>query len=283
MLYLHGIGHFTRKTSFEPFSGGIGDRDRRGVDHGTGRYPRTANGSSPRLHPRDEEPRPRAAHEVSLYTDAKMAGSAGGANGLRQGGALTVDVSGLSYRGVASPATLTPAEAATVAAELGIYVPCFDLNSACTTFGMQLHFLSWMTADALPPFVLTVQPEGVTRAIDYSDRSSAVLFGDATTAAVVSTSVKARVTLVESNCGTKASSLGEGDSTQRRGHFRQDGHAVQGFAIRRMTESLQDMKGWSRRRGGETFPFHRPSGKPGRPSDRMRAGGGSWIKTTGTT
>jgi 3-oxoacyl-[acyl-carrier-protein] synthase-3 len=94
-----------------------------------------------------------------------------------------------------------------------------------------------MMTDRLPPFVLTVQPEGVTRAIDFSDRSAAVLFGDACTATVVSASVKARVALVESNSGTNAA-VWEKVKIPFASHFIQDGHAVQGFAIRRMTESL---------------------------------------------
>jgi 3-oxoacyl-[acyl-carrier-protein] synthase-3 len=154
---------------------------------------------------------------------------------------LTTDDIGLVVSGSSIPGHTTPAEAATVAAALEIEVPCFDLNSACTTFGMQMHFVGMMTADKLPPFVLMVQPEAITRVIDYSDRSQAVLFGDGTTAVVVSASVKARVALVDSNCGTKASAW-EKVTVPTGAHFRQDGHAVQGFAIRRMTESVQDLK-----------------------------------------
>ena len=47
--------------------------------------------------------------------------------------------------------------------------------------------------------------------------------------------------VVESNCGTNAAAW-EKVTIPFASHFRQDGHAVQGFAIRRMTESLQGLK-----------------------------------------
>ena len=86
----------------------------------------------------------------------------------------------------------------------------------------------------LPPFLIT-QPEGITRCIDFSDRSSAGLFGDACTAAVLS--------LTEARVNHHRDELRRTPSAWEKvsiplSHFRQDGHAVQGFAIRRMTEAL---------------------------------------------
>jgi 3-oxoacyl-[acyl-carrier-protein] synthase III len=254
MLYLHGIGHFHPENVIsnrflEELAIGtdeawimerVGIRERRTVlplDY----ICQTKN--------RD----PRAAHEASLYTNAQTAALAARMALTRAG--LTASDIGLVVSGSSIPGCTTPAEAATVAAELGIECPCFDLNSACTTFGMQVNFLSWMMADKLPPFVLMVQPEGITRAIDYSDRSSAVLFGDATSAAVVSASVKARMALVESNCGTKASAW-EKVTIPCASHFRQDGHAVQGFAIRRMTASVQGLKSGLPKEGRFRFIGH---------------------------
>jgi 3-oxoacyl-[acyl-carrier-protein] synthase-3 len=179
------------------------------------------------------------AHEVSVYRNSQMAAAAA-RMALERAGLAAGDI-GLVISGSSIPSHTTPAEASTVAAELGIEAPCFDVNSACTTFGMQVDLLNRMATDKLPPFVLITQPEGITRAIDFSDRSSAVLFGDACTAAVLSTSVKAQVSVVESNCGTHAAAW-EKVSIPFASHFRQDGHAVQGFAIRRMTESIQALK-----------------------------------------
>lgn len=240
MLYLHGIGHFhpenviTNRFLEELAIGTdeawimerVGIRERRTVlllDY----IRETKN--------RD----PRAAHEASRYRNAETAAAAA-RMALERAGLTPGDI-GLVLSGSSIPSFSTPAEAATVAAELGIDAPCLDVNSACTTFGMQVEFVNRMAVDKLPPFVLMVQPEGITRAIDYSDRSASVLFGDATTAAIVSASVKARAAFTESSCGTNPSGW-EKVTIPYASHFRQDGHAVQGFAIRRMTESLQGLK-----------------------------------------
>ncbi len=253
MLYLHGIGHFhpenviTNRFLEELEIGTdeawimerVGIRERRTV--------------LPLDYIRETKNRDaRAAHEASLYRNAEMAAAAA-RTALDRAGLTPGDI-GLVISGSSIPSHTTPAEAATVAAELGIDAPCFDVNSACTTFGMQVDLLNRMAADKLPSFVLIAQPEGITRAIDFSDRSSAVLFGDACTAAVLSATVKARVAVAESNCGTKAAAW-EKVSIPFASHFRQDGHAVQGFAIRRMTESLQGLKAGLANGGGGRFRF----------------------------
>jgi 3-oxoacyl-[acyl-carrier-protein] synthase III len=240
MLYLHGIGHFhpenviTNRFLEELEIGTdeawimerVGIRERRTV--------------LPLDYIRETKNRdPRAAYEASLYRNAETAAAAA-RMALDRAGIMPGDI-GLVVSGSSLPGCSTPAEAATVAAELGIDAPCLDVNSACTTFGMQIDLLNRMAADKLPSFVLTVQPEGITRAIDYSDRSASVLFGDASTAAVVSLSVKARLAIASSSCGTNAANW-EKVTIPFASHFRQDGHAVQGFAIRRMTESLQGLK-----------------------------------------
>ena len=254
MLYLHGIGHFYSENVItnrflEDLGIGtdeawilerVGIRERRTVlslDY----IRRTKNCD------------PRAAYEASVYRNAET-GAAAARMALDRAGITPSDI-GLVLSGSSIPSFSTPAEAATVAAELGIDAPCLDVNSACTTFWMQVEFVNRMAADKLPPFVLMVQPEGITRAIDYRDRSASVLFGDATTAAVVSASVKARAAFTESSCGTNPSGW-EKVTIPYASHFRQDGQAVQGFAIRRMTESIQDLKSAWTQQGRFRFIGH---------------------------
>ncbi len=236
MIYLHGIGHFhpenviTNRFLEELEIGTdeawimerVGIRERRTV--------------LPLDYIRQTKNRdPRAAHEASLYSNAQTA-SAAARMALKRAGLEPGDI-GLVFSGCSAPAWSSPAEAAMVAAELGIDAPCLDVNSACTTFGMQLDLLSRMAADRLPPFVRICQPENLTRSLDFSDRSTAILLGDGSAAAVVSASVKARMAFGESSCGTNASAWAK-VAIPLMGHFRQEGHAVLGFAIRRMTESV---------------------------------------------
>jgi len=236
-LYLHGLGHFHPEniitnrflesldigTSEEWILDRVGIRTRRTVlplDY----IAATKN--------RD----PRAAFEASLYSNART-GSAAARMALQRANLSPSDI-GLVVSGNSTPGHVSPAEAAVIAAEMGIDAPCFDLNSACTTFGVQIHFLRSMRPEALPKFTLVVNPENVTRSIDFSDRSSAVLFGDASTAAVVSARESSRLRIVSSEIRSEPSSW-EKIVIPRMGFFHQDGHAVQGFAIRKTTDMLR--------------------------------------------
>lgn len=145
---------------------------------------------------------------------------------------------GLVVVGGCSPQFLAPAEASMVAHELGIEVPAFDMHAACTTFGMQLHFLAQMH-ETLPDYVLCVCLENNTRVIDYSDRSAAVLWGDGTAAAVVSSRHRGKARVLNTVFG--GSPAGAKDVfIPRTGFFFQEGARVQKFAIKRMTTLLRE-------------------------------------------
>jgi 3-oxoacyl-[acyl-carrier-protein] synthase-3 len=178
----------------------------------------------------------RAAAEAALYTNAQLGARAAELAIARAG----IDRSriGLVISGSSAPRVLCPAEAAFVAKELGLEVPAFDLNSACTTFLAHLHHLCLMHPDRLPEYVLIVQTETLTTTVDYSDRNTAVLFGDGAAAAVVSLRIpgRARVRYVS----TQSSPAGA-DKVMilRTGYFVQDGRAVQMFAIKRTREGYE--------------------------------------------
>jgi 3-oxoacyl-[acyl-carrier-protein] synthase-3 len=246
MLYLHGIGHFYPEniisnqfledldigTTQEWIIERVGIKTRRTVlplDY----IRMTKN--------RDQ----RAAFEAALYNNIQT-GAAAARMALERSG-LTPDDIGLVVSGSCTPDTLTPAESATIAAELGIEAPCLDINSACSTFGMQIGILDSMKPEALPPFILIVNPENMTRSINYSDRKIAVLFGDGSSAAVVSASVSAKKAFHSCYYNSRPSSW-EKVSIPRLGYFQQDGNAVQRFAIRKTTESLSILK--------EAFPVN---------------------------
>jgi 3-oxoacyl-[acyl-carrier-protein] synthase-3 len=246
MLYLHGLGHFHPEnvitnrfleeldigSSEEWILERVGIRNRRTslpLDY----IKKTKN--------RD----PRAVFEASLYTNAQTGALA--ARLAMDRAALKPEDVGMVISGSSAPDYVTPAEAATVAAELGIDVPCFDLNSACSTFGMQIKFLSDMKPEALSPYILIVNPENLTRTIDYSDRRAAPLFGDGSSAAIVSASVPSKMVFEAFFCDSNPLSWDK-VCVPRLGHFGQDGSAVQGFAIRKTTESLKILQ--------EVFPIN---------------------------
>ena len=246
MLYLHGLGHFHPENVItNRFLGelDIGSSEewileRVGI--------RTRHTSLPLDYIKTTKNRdPRAAFEAGLYTNAQT-GALAARLALERAAVKPEDV-GMLISGSSAPDYVTPAEAATVAAELGIDVPCFDLNSACSTFGMQLKFLSDMKPEALSPYILVVNPENLTRTVDYSDRKVAPLFGDGSSAAVVSAAVPSKMVFEAFFCDSNPLSWDK-VCIPRLGYFGQNGSAVQGFAIRKTTESLRKLQ--------ETYPIN---------------------------
>ncbi len=246
MLYLHGVGHFHPENVItnrflEELDIGSSEEwilERVGI--------RTRRTSLPLDYIKTTKNQDtRAAFEASLYTNAQT-GALAARLALKRAALKPEDV-GMVVSGSSAPDYVTPAEASTVAAELGIDVPCFDLNSACSSFGMDLKFLSDMKPETLPPYILVVNPENLTRTIDYSDRRSVPLFGDGSSAAVVSASVSSKMVFEAFFCDSNPLSWDK-VCVPRLGHFRQNGSAVQGFAIRKTTESLRKLQ--------EDFPIN---------------------------
>jgi 3-oxoacyl-[acyl-carrier-protein] synthase-3 len=179
------------------------------------------------------------APKIAQYNHSQM-GAAAARMALARASLKPEDI-GMLVAGTSTPDNIAPAEAAAIAAELDMEVPCFDINSACSTFGMQINFLSRMRPDALPPYVLIVNAETMTKTVDYSDRSTAVLFGDGCAAAVVSTSIPARAGFSHYSFGSRPSGWNKVGITNE-WLFYQDGNAVQGFAIRATTEGVKSLQ-----------------------------------------
>jgi len=115
------------------------------------------------------------------------------------------------------------------------------LNSACSTFGMQINVLLRMRPEEMPLYVLLVGAESTTKVINYTDRNSAVLFGDGAHAAIVSSRIPSHAAFVSGGYNARPSGWTKvgvtGDWV-----FSQDGNAVQGFAIRTTTECLKELQ-----------------------------------------
>jgi 3-oxoacyl-[acyl-carrier-protein] synthase-3 len=240
MLYLHGMGHFYPEnvitnefleeldigSSAEWILERVGIRTRRTclpLD-----YIKTTKNSDS-----------RAALEAALYNNAQTGAAAAGM-ALERAGLKPEDI-GMIISGSSAPDHVAPSEAAAIAAELGIEALCFDVTSACTTYGMQVGILSKMKPGTVPPYILIVNPENFTRVVDYSKRGDAALFGDATSASVLSLEVPSRLAFTHAEGDSKPSAWTK-VFVPRLGYFQQDGNAVQGFAIRKTTECLRSVR-----------------------------------------
>lgn len=184
---------------------------------------------------------PRQAHAASVVTNAQ-AGAAAARMALERAGLQASDI-GLVLAGGCSPQHTIPAEACQIAAELGISATAYDVASACSSFAAQVHSLMNTKASALPDYILIVQAEMTTRTVDYRDRSTAVLWGDGAAAAILSPRKPGRFgvlgTVLHSDpSGWDKVSIPTGQ------HFRQNGPAVQTFAIRKSGDTWKELTTW---------------------------------------
>lgn len=238
-LFIHGVGHFHPDTQIDNaflsalhigtdeawIMERVGIKSRRTVlplDY----IVRTKNAN------------PLAAGAVSSHTNAQT-GALAARLAIERAGLTPADI-GLVMAGGCSPQYSIPAEACLVAAELGIAATAYDLNSACSSFAVQLHQVRAMRPEALPDYVLLLNIENNTRTVDYRDRRTAVLWGDGCAAAVVSarvpSPVRVRHTVVHSDpAGWNKVVI------PTAGHFTQEGSAVQGFAIRKSVATLAEL------------------------------------------
>jgi len=239
-LFLHGLGHFHPENEItneflQELDIGTSDEwiiERVGI--------RSRRTTLPLDYIRATRNRdPRGAAEAALYSHAESGRRAA----LLAIERAEIDKSeiGLVLAGSSMMDTATPAESCNVAQALEIEAPALDVNSACTSFLANLYLLSLMQPSRLPPYVLVVCPEAVTRAVDYSDRASAVLWGDGAVAAVVSTRVPGRAEVLHSTFESSPAGAAK-VVIPRLGHFAQEGRSVQTFAIKKTTRVFEDLR-----------------------------------------
>jgi len=239
MLYIHGLGHFHPENVLDNAfleSLDIGTTDEWIVSRVGIENRRTV---LPLDYIRDTKNSDlRAVREAQLYTVAET-GAHAARMAIERAGIAIADV-GMVIGGTSAPDNCIPAEGQAIAKELGLEVPAFDLQSACSTFGLHMHMVDGM-GESAPDYVLSVVPENITRVTDYSDRSTAVLFGDAAVAAVISTKHPARAKISSTTFGTSPAGCMD-VLIKRNGYFTQQGSRVQKFAIKKMTELYRERR-----------------------------------------
>ena len=130
-----------------------------------------------------------------------------------------------------------PANACVIAAKLGLKGVAVDINSACSSFVVDLHFARQMLAAERNRKVLICNPERYSLRMDYRDRSSCVLFGDGSACAVVESGgqglavIDTEIYSHPADCDKVVIPDG--------GTLTQQGKAVQKFAISKTIEAAQ--------------------------------------------
>jgi 3-oxoacyl-[acyl-carrier-protein] synthase-3 len=110
--------------------------------------------------------------------------TAAGRAALERAG-LSADELDLIVVGTATPDDLIVAEAALVQAELGGNAGAFDVGAACAGFVTALSVGTQFITSGTFERVLVIGVDTLTRYVDYTDRSTCVLFGDGAGAVVL--------------------------------------------------------------------------------------------------
>ncbi|MCE9533581.1 MAG: ketoacyl-ACP synthase III [Planctomycetes bacterium] len=88
-----------------------------------------------------------------------------------------------------TPDMMSPANACTIQAALGCrQIPAFDISAACTGFIYAMSIGDQFIRSGTAKNVLIVGTEVLSRAMDFTDRNTCILFGDGAGAAVLSAS-----------------------------------------------------------------------------------------------
>jgi 3-oxoacyl-[acyl-carrier-protein] synthase III len=174
------------------------------------------------------------------------------ARGAMQEAGVTADDIGFIVVGTTTPDTIFPSTACVLQDRIRAHFAWgFDLGAACSGFLYALTVGYQMVATGAVDHALVVGADVMSSIIDYTDRSTCILFGDGAGAAVLSPAAEGEPAVIGfehliDGSGGPALCMPAGgsrlpasrDTVDRRLHFvKQDGQTVFRFAVR-MTEEI---------------------------------------------
>ncbi len=137
-----------------------------------------------------------------------------------------------------SPKRLLPCTACEVQRELGAFnSSCFDLNAACTGFLYAYNTAQAYIEAGLYKTVLVIGSETLSHLVDYSDRSTCILFGDGAGAVLIKAEGTGIFSMVSHSEGKK----GEALTCSRRDYIKMNGQEVFKFAVRSVPDSILEL------------------------------------------
>jgi 3-oxoacyl-[acyl-carrier-protein] synthase-3 len=151
-----------------------------------------------------------------------------------------------------TPDMLFPATACLVQDKLGAHGAWgFDLSAACSGFLYALQVGAKLVESGAHAKVLVIGADAMSSIIDYTDRTTCVIFGDGAGAVLVEPAAEGEVGLVDycheiDGAGAQSLNMPAGGSrlpasaetvAQRMHYVHQDGQAVYKYAVRKMVET----------------------------------------------
>ncbi|MBE5972585.1 MAG: ketoacyl-ACP synthase III [Lachnoclostridium sp.] len=153
--------------------------------------------------------------------------------------------------GTSSPDCNYPSGACEVQAKIGaVNAAAFDVSAACAGFIFALNIVQGFFKSGIYQTALIIGAETLGKVVDWSDRSSCVLFGDGAGAAVLKNDKSGVIDMVMGSDGTKGDALKCVSRTMGNfltgtkpqiGFMTMDGQEVFKFAVKRVPESIDTL------------------------------------------
>ena len=150
-----------------------------------------------------------------------------------------------------SSETIFPCAACEVQKTIGaIHAAGYDLNAACTGFVLAFNTAQAYISAGLYKTVLVIGADSMSNLVDWTDRSTCILFGDGAGAAVLRAEEGAPVFMAAHSDGVKGEALTglsrhrkdrNESGEDRESYIHMDGQAVFKFAVRKVPEIIEEV------------------------------------------
>lgn len=197
----------------------------------------------------------RFRHKLGEHEDASTLGYQAAIKALDEAGISAQELTHI-ITATCTPDFLTPSVSCIIGGQLKTGpIMAFDIEAACTGFIYGLSVCNSMLAGAPESVILFICVEALTRRLNWKDRSTCVLFGDAATACLLSNketddscalldvlclSDGAQKDLITIGGGT-ASKLNVGDRIDKGFFLAMQGRDTYRFAVRHMVNICQEI------------------------------------------
>lgn len=189
-------------------------------------------------------------HVIEEETTSYMAGQAA-ARAVEQSGIDPAEID-LILVATSSSEVIYPCAACEVQKAVGaVHAAGYDLNAACTGFVLAFNTAQAYISAGLYRTILVVGSESMSNMVDWTDRSTCILFGDGAGAVILRAEEGNPVYMAAHSDGVKGEALTQ-LSRHRRGwekeeekesYIHMDGQAVFKFAVRKVPEIIEEVLG----------------------------------------
>lgn len=189
-------------------------------------------------------------HVIEEETTSYMAGQAA-ARAVEQSGIDPAEID-LILVATSSSEVIYPCAACEVQKAVGaVHAAGYDLNAACTGFVLAFNTAQAYISAGVYRTILVVGAESMSNMVDWTDRSTCILFGDGAGAVILRAEEGNPVYMAAHSDGVKGEALTQ-LSRHRRGwekeeekesYIHMDGQAVFKFAVRKVPEIIEEVLG----------------------------------------